>query len=259
MIVNRLHEEKTKKLATTVISPSVPPPPITTTTNNNNNNNNNSNPFSKPATDSLDRFAVHEQLTLQKQLLQDCQTLIATYQNDFNTRADPFGIRTSSPQSLLNQLQSVVGNPVQMTSSDCLLLLNRLTKSEADLLQARQRLDIMATEAINNDSKRITAEREKKEWEGKVTMLQADLTSLRQTVESKQTEIEMWKKMAEHAQQPGRGMTTTSSFPTDPLLLHNNSGSNNNYRQYEGMMTNQYGGQTPYLYGGSTGIAMTGL
>ena len=91
MIVNRLHEEKTKKLATTVLSPSGPPPITTTAPTdaaNHNHNHNFNNPFTKPTTDSLDRFAVHEQLTLQKQLLQDCQTLIATYQNDLNTRPD---------------------------------------------------------------------------------------------------------------------------------------------------------------------------
>ena len=257
MIVNRLHEEKTKKLATTIISPTIPAPFTTTTANNNNNNNNNNNsPLSKPTSDSLDRFIVHERLTLQKQLLEDCQTLIATYQNDFNSRPDPFTIRTSPPQSLLSRLQTVVGNPVQVSTSDCLLLLNRLIQTESDMIQARNRLDIVTSEAIHNENRRITAEREKKEWEGKAGRLEADLSSLRQTVESKQTEIEMWKKMADNVQQPGQKTAIPSSFPSNPLLLPN--------RLYEGtttgeLMRNQYGGQVPYLYGGSTGMGIASL
>ena len=172
-----------------------------------------------PPTSSLDRFAAREQITLQQQLLKDCQALIVSFQRDLNSCPDPFGIRSSPPDQLLIRLRDIVGNPMPLSPTDSLLFLNRLQQSENELLKAREKLDLMVVDLISNENQRDSAQKAQKEAEEKNAKLQSELTLLRQQVEAKEKDVEMWKRLAESSCGNTRGVDSTSQpFPSRTYL-----------------------------------------
>ena len=201
IVIDTLRKEQAMRVA----PQNIPPPPLNAPQGPISSTSQGFIPTSTP----MDVLAARERETELRQLLSDCQALINTYSADLMGRSDRYGLRSSSADSLLNRLQMVLGTSFtpQFNNSDVLLLLQRLQKSENDLIQLKEKQDLLLSDMMSLENQRDSAQRAQREGEERVCRLESEerlkeqeLESLKRSIKTKEDEIDMWKRRYEEAQ-----------------------------------------------------------
>ena len=98
-----------------------------------------------------------------RELLEDCQRLITSFQRELNGLPDLSNIRGDSPSRILERLRGMVGEGRELNGREVLLLCERLVKSESTVMQLRDREGCLAEELMAAEKKKEEAERRLKE------------------------------------------------------------------------------------------------
>lgn len=98
-----------------------------------------------------------------RELLEDCQRLITSFQRELNTLPDPSNLRGDSASRLLERLRGMVGEGRELNGREVLLLCERLVKSESVVMQLRDREGCLAEELMAAEKKKEEVEKRLKE------------------------------------------------------------------------------------------------
>ena len=136
-------------------------------------------------------FAAREKEGQLKALLRDCDELISLYLADLQTRSDPRLVRTTAVDALLQRVRAVTltGPTAQWTSTEILLVLQRLKEKESQLLAVQEKYDLLI-----RDMMRVENERDEMKKKAEEAETQAGVA--KQELQQKETELETWKQIA---------------------------------------------------------------
>ncbi len=136
-------------------------------------------------------FAAREKEGQLKALLHDCDELISLYLADLQTRSDPRLVRTAAVDALLQRVRAVTltGPTAQWTSTEILLVLQRLKEKESQLLAVQEKYDLLI-----RDMMRVENERDEMKKKAEEAETQAGVA--KQELQQKETELETWKQIA---------------------------------------------------------------
>lgn len=98
-----------------------------------------------------------------RELLEDCQRLITSFQRELNSLPDPSNLRGDSASRILERLRGMVGEGRELNGREVLLLCERLVKSESVVMQLRDREGCLAEELMAAEKKKEEVEKRLKE------------------------------------------------------------------------------------------------
>lgn len=136
-------------------------------------------------------FAAREKEGQLKALLRDCDELISLYLADLQTRSDPRLVRTAAVDALLQRVRAVTltGPTAQWTSTEILLVLQRLKEKESQLLAVQEKYDLLIRDMMR-------VENERDEMKKKAVEAETQAGVAKQGLQQKETELETWKQIA---------------------------------------------------------------
>ena len=136
-------------------------------------------------------FAAREKEGQLKALLHDCDELISLYLADLQTRADPRLVRTAAVDVLLQRVRAatLTGPTAQWTSTEILLVLQRLKEKESQLLAVQEKYDLLIRDMMR-------VENERDEMKKKAVEAETQAGVAKQELQQKETELETWKQIA---------------------------------------------------------------
>ena len=136
-------------------------------------------------------FAAREKEGQLKALLHDCDELISLYLADLQTRSDPRLVRTAAVDALLQRVRSatLTGPTAQWTSTEILLVLQRLKEKESQLLAVQEKYDLLIRDMMR-------VENERDEMKKKAVEAETQAGVAKQELQQKETELETWKQIA---------------------------------------------------------------
>ena len=136
-------------------------------------------------------FAAREKEGQLKALLRDCDELISLYLADLQTRSDPRLVRTAAVDALLQRVRAVAltGPTAQWTSTEILLVLQRLKEKESQLLAVQEKYDLLIRDMMR-------VENERDEMKKKAVEAETQAGVAKQELQQKETELETWKQIA---------------------------------------------------------------
>ena len=114
-----------------------------------------------------------------RELLEDCQRLITSFQRELNSLPDPSNLRGDSASRILERLRGMVGEGRELNGREVLLLCERLVKSESVVMQLRDREGCLAEELM-------AAEKKKEEVEKSIPRKQETIVEVELTITQKQ-------------------------------------------------------------------------
>ena len=114
-----------------------------------------------------------------RELLEDCQRLITSFQRELNSLPDPSNLRGDSASRILERLRGMVGEGRELNGREVLLLCERLVKSENVVMQLRDREGCLAEELM-------AAEKKKEEVEKSIPRKQETIVEVELTITQKQ-------------------------------------------------------------------------
>ena len=94
-----------------------------------------------------------------RELLEDCQRFLSSFQKELSSLPDPSNIRGESAGGLLARVRGMVGEGREMRGRELVLLCERLVRSEGEVWKLRDRGGVLAEELMAAEKRREEAER----------------------------------------------------------------------------------------------------
>lgn len=146
----------------------------------------------------VDLFARREKDSITNQIIEDCYKFICI-ESDMKTAIDRYNIRSTAGEALLSRIRSsfsVGYASINWSSSDTLLLLNRMIQTEYDLKQLKERQSLFVEDMMRVENQRDDFMKKEQKAKDSLRLCETQLSQAKMDLQKKEGEVEEWKKLA---------------------------------------------------------------
>ena len=185
----------------------------------------------QPQSPYIDQFAQREKEAMMNQLIEDCYKYICLEKDHFNT-VDPYNIRSSTAQNLLDRLRPLLSSSSLQVSSlrwsttDSLLLLQKLVQTEYDTKKLQEKHSMLLENMMKTENQRDDLMKENQKVKEELNICQGQVTQYKYDLQRKETEVKEWKDLA--MKNGGKSIGSSIPYqapiqPTPTYLYFNNN------------------------------------
>lgn len=146
----------------------------------------------------VDLFARREKDNNTNQIIEDCYKYICI-ESDMKTAVDRYNIRLTAGEALLSRIRSSfsVGSlSSNWSSSDTLLLLNRMIQTEYDLKQLKEKQSLFVEDMMRVENQRDESVKQEQKTKEDLLRCEGQLSQAKLDLQKKEGEVAEWKKLA---------------------------------------------------------------